>query len=217
MTTPRARRAAAARAGAATLAAAALIWGLGAWDAPPVVSYTPVVAASSDPTAPAPTRPATAGAVAPAEEGAASDDGAAVSYTAGHLRIGDLVDVPVVETVTPNEEGVVRPSTMTGAALADLPGVAAEVFVMHTGGATPGTSLTGPDGEPAVEVGDLVVTPDGASATVTEAYVVEKDVTGERTAAAFAAPESVVVITCRPEGTPVSTSNVVVVAERVRT
>jgi len=137
-----------------------------------------------------------------------------VSYTEGHLRVGDLVDVPVVETVGVDEEGVVRPSTTTGAALADLPGVAATVYVMHAGGATPGTALSARDGDPAVRVGVLVVTPDGGTANVSDVFVADKDETGERAAAAFADGANVVVITCRPEGTAVSTSNVVIVARR---
>jgi hypothetical protein len=167
------------------------------------------VVATPATTAPAPT-PSTAGKASTAGTGSADP----VSYTEGRLRVAGLVDVPVVETVGVDEGGVVRPSTMTGAALAELPGVAAVVYVMHAGGATPGTALSGPDGEPAVKVGDLLVTPDGEIATVTAAFVAEKDETGERAAAAFAAAENVVVISCRPEGTAVSTSNVVVVARR---
>lgn len=210
MSTPRVRVAAAARAAVATLAAGALLWGAGAWGAAPRVSYTPVpVVAAPAPAPPAPI-PSTAGQASTAVPGSADP----VSYTEGRLRVAGLVDVPVVQTVGVDEEGVVRPSTMTGAALVDLPGVAATVYVMHAGGATPGTALSGPDGEPAVKIGDLLVTPDGEIATVTAAFVAEKDETGERAAAAFTAAENVVVITCRPEGAAVSTSNVVVVARR---
>lgn len=177
------------------------------------MSYTPAEIAPAASTTSAPTPAQTAG----QDVRAASSDGAAVSYTAGHLRVGDLVDVPVVETVAPDEEGVVRPSTLTGAALANLPDVAATVYVMHAGGNAPGTALTGPAGEPAVEVGDPLVLPDGATATVTTAFIADKGAAGARAAEAFADAENVVVVTCRPEGAAVSTSNVVVVAERVRT
>lgn len=199
-----------ARAAVAALAGGALLWGAGAWGASLPVSYTPVpVVAAPATAAPAPI-PSTAGKASTAAPVGAGP----VSYTEGHLRVADLIDVPVVETVGVDEEGVVRPSTMTGAALADLPGVAAVVYVMHAGGLTPGTALSARDGDPAVRVGDLVVTPDGKTATVADVFVADKDETGERAAAAFADGANVMVITCRPEGTAVSTSNVVIVARR---
>jgi len=194
-----------------------LLWGAEAWDAAAAVSYTPVAAAVSAPTASAPPWVEAHGEDTPTGGDAASDDGSVVYDTAGRLRIGDFIDVAVVETVTPDEDGTIRPSTVRGAALADLPGVAATVYIMHAGGPAPGTALTGPDGGPVSAVGEAVVLPDGGTAVVTSTFVASKDETGELANAAFAVPANVVVITCRAEGAPVSTSNVVVVAERVRT
>jgi len=168
-----------------------------------------VVAAPAT-TAPAPT-PSTAGKASTATPVA----DAAVSYTGGRLQVSDLVDVEVVETITPGPNGVIRPSTQNGAARVEIPGAQAAVFAMHAGPAgAPGTALTLAGGQPAVGAGDLVVLPDGGVAVTTDAWVSAKGSTGDALASALVDPGVAVLVTCLVEVLPVSTSNVVIVARR---
>lgn len=129
----------------------------------------------------------------------------------GRVVVGELVDVPLIETIRPGADGVVTPTTSTAAARVEGVG-AATVVAMHAGPpGAPGTALSH-HGEPTVRVGDRVEV-DGRQAVVTRVVVAPKGaayaVVG---AATWADPEAVVVVTCRPQGQPVAADNVVVIA-----
>jgi len=179
-----------------------------AWPAgpEPVAAVAPVAAVVSAP-APVPVAPASAVSSSPAT----SPTAAAAPASVGRVVVGDLVDVPLVETVRPGPDGVVTPTTSTAAARVEGVG-AATVVAMHAGPpGAPGTALSR-GGEPTVHVGDRVEV-DGRQAVVTRVVVAPKGaayaVVG---AATWADPAAVIIVTCRPQGQPVAADNVAIVA-----
>lgn len=125
-------------------------------------------------------------------------------------------DEPVVETVVP-VDGVLQP-TGTGLARAAVPGVQADLLIIHSGGGAAGDLLAPRDGQPAVAVGDAAVLEDGAAAMVSQMGVVEKEdfTTAPWVRGALLDPTATVLVSCRrtsgsPERSPY---NVVIVIHR---
>lgn len=206
-------------AGVAVTLAAALVGGLaggllpGVGQPPTARAVTAVASASPAPTT-SPTASTTAEPVA-----APADKTPAVSESAGRLVVASVgIDLAIEEEIAP-VDGVVSPSTRTGAArVLDLAvNQAATVVALHSSlSEAPGNALSTTDGESTVMVGDAIEA-DGVSYVTVSAQVLAKgeDAWGVL-AARLGEDDTLVVVTCRPtSASPAhSSANVVIVARR---
>lgn len=120
------------------------------------------------------------------------------------------------ETIAPDAQGVVRPTTRDGLARVTADGLTAELWAVHSGGRAgggPGGVLTA--GDPAAFVGASATLPDGTAAAVIDAWVSDKGTTVARLDAVLRDPTAVVLVTCQVQAAARSTANVVVVLRRV--
>ncbi len=154
----------------------------------------------------------------PAEEVAEPEAEAVAPVSTGALSIPSLgFSATHVETISPDADGVVRPTTRDGLARVTADGLLAELWAVHSGGPSgsgPGGVLTAA-GDPARFVGAQAMLPDGSAAVVVDAWVSDKSTTTSRLAEAFADPGAVVLVTCQVESTPRAQHNVVILLRRV--
>jgi len=103
------------------------------------------------------------------------------------------------ETITPDEYGVVRPTTRDGLARVHADGVLGQLWAVHSGaGSGPGAVLTVPD--PSRFVGATGTLPDGTAVVVVDAFISSKSSTVERLNPVLVDPQGIVLVTCQVEG-----------------